>query len=48
MSKPKERVIHRDAGTGRIVTEGYAKRHPGTTTREHVPVVKPGKKRSGG
>jgi hypothetical protein len=37
MSKAKKpHYIYRDAKTGRIVTEAYAKKHPDTTVRERV------------
>jgi hypothetical protein len=32
--KPSKGGDNRDAGTGRFVTEKYAKRHPGTTIHE--------------
>ena len=32
----KKRKVYRDAGTGRFVTEHYAKRHPRTTVAETV------------
>jgi len=31
-----KRYIYRDAKSGRLVTEAYAKAHPGTTVREEV------------
>jgi hypothetical protein len=34
----KERIIHRDAVTGRIVTPEYVKKHPRTTETEHRPI----------
>ena len=34
--KGSKRKIHRDAVTGRFVTEDYAKKHPGTTVTETV------------
>ena len=30
----KKQVRHRDAGTGKYVTEQYAKKHPKTTVKE--------------
>ena len=37
MSKEvSKRKIHRDAGTGRFVTEDYAKKHPKRTVTETV------------
>lgn len=33
-TKYKTIVIYRDAITGQIVSEAYAKKHPRTTTRE--------------
>jgi hypothetical protein len=35
------KVIHRSSQTGRIVTERYAEKHPGTTERERVQVPAP-------
>lgn len=32
------KYIYRDAKTGKIVTEEYARRHPSTTVRERVEV----------
>ena len=32
--KPSKGGDNRDAGTGRFVTEKYAKKHPGTTIHE--------------
>jgi len=47
MATTKTIVIPRDAGTGRIVTERYAKSHPKTTTVEHrkAPAPAPAKKK---
>ena len=39
----KKRKVHRNAGTGRFVTEDYAKKHPKTTVSETV--EQPKKKR---
>jgi hypothetical protein len=45
MAKTKTITMPRDAKTGRIVTEDYAKKHPGTTTVEkRVVPTKSGKK----
>ena len=38
-------VMPRDARTGQIVTPGYAKSHPSTTTVEHRNVPKPAPKK---
>ncbi len=35
-----KRVVHRDAGDGKFVTERYADNHPKTTVRETVPQPK--------
>jgi hypothetical protein len=40
------KTVHRDSGSGRFVTERYAKTHPKTTETERVKVPtnpKPGK-----
>jgi len=34
MTKLQKQIRHRDAGTGKYVTEEYAKRHPKTTVKE--------------
>jgi len=39
--KPKTVTIYRDAKTGEIVTEKYAKTHPATTEKETRPAPKP-------
>jgi len=47
MAKKPTQTIHRDARTGRIVTEAETIRRPATTTTEHRPAPskpKPGKK----
>ncbi|EEY89627.1 hypothetical protein HMPREF0017_01931 [Acinetobacter lwoffii SH145] len=36
--------VSRDAGTGRFVTEGYAKKHPKTTVTETIKPSKSSKK----
>ncbi len=36
-----KKVVYRDSGTGRLVTQDYAKSHPKTTEREHVYVPAP-------
>lgn len=36
MDNGSKRYIHRDAGTGRIVSEEYARQNPLSTTRETV------------
>ncbi len=36
VSKPKPRIIYRDAGTGQIVTKEYADKHPKTTVKETI------------
>lgn len=36
-TRKKGRKIHRDAGTGRTVTEEYAKANPKTTVSETIP-----------
>ena len=41
----KTRKIHRDAGTGRFVTEDHVKKNPRTTVTETVPVKPRGKKK---
>ncbi|WP_448761203.1 hypothetical protein [Acinetobacter tandoii] len=41
MSKNK---VSRDAGTGRFVTEEYAKKHPKTTVTETIKPTKSSKK----
>ncbi|RAO75785.1 multidrug transporter [Dyella jiangningensis] len=42
MTSKKGPPNYRDAGTGQFVTEGYAKKHPGTTEKEHnKPAPKP-------
>ncbi|AZO29997.1 hypothetical protein EJ071_23115 [Mesorhizobium sp. M1B.F.Ca.ET.045.04.1.1] len=43
--KTEKETIYRDSETGRIMTEDYAKRHPGTTEKERVVVVPPKKKK---
>lgn len=45
VKKPEKKTIYRDSETGQITTEDYAKRHPKTTEKERVPVVKPKKKK---
>lgn len=42
-SKPPTRPMPIDAGTGRIVSPGYADKHPKTTVVLQVPIKKPGK-----
>lgn len=37
-AKIKTRIIYRDAETGRIVTEEYARNNPKTTVRETIKV----------
>ncbi len=44
MGKKKTRKVVRDAGTGRFVKKGEAKKRPKTTVTETVP-VKSGKKK---
>lgn len=39
----EKKVINRSAVSGRFVPERYAKAHPKTTEREHVPVKTPKK-----
>lgn len=39
----QKRVVYRDAGDGKFVTERFADKHPKTTERETVP---PPKKKS--
>lgn len=39
-STKKERVVYRDAKTGRFVTEDYAKRNAETTVKETVQTPK--------
>jgi hypothetical protein len=34
MPQKKVRITHRDAGTGRYVSENYARKHPKTTVNE--------------
>jgi hypothetical protein len=36
VSKPKPRIIYRDAETGKLVTKEYADKNPKTTTKESV------------
>ena len=36
-----KKVVYRDSGTGRLVTQQFAKAHPKTTEREHVCVPTP-------
>lgn len=44
MAKANEKQkAHRDSGTGRFVTEEYARRHPKTTQSETNPRPKRGK-----
>jgi hypothetical protein len=45
MSKRKTRKVHRDAGTGRFVTEEYARNNPGTTVTETVEIKQRKRKR---
>jgi hypothetical protein len=33
-----KKVIYRSSRTGQMVTEQFAKSHPATTERQHVPV----------
>lgn len=40
MVKQKTKVIYRDSGTGQIITEQYARKHPKTTEKERVKVGK--------
>lgn len=35
-SKPKTRIIYRDAITGQIVSKEYAEKHPKTKVREVI------------
>jgi hypothetical protein len=35
------KTVFRSAITGKFVTEKYAKKHPKTTEREHVPLSNP-------
>ena len=36
ISKPRTRVIYRDAETGQIVTKAFAKKNPKTTVKETI------------
>jgi hypothetical protein len=45
MAARKTRITHRDAGTGRYVSEDYAKKHPKTTVSE-TNKISPEKQRS--
>ena len=40
----KTRKVHRDAVTGRFVTESHVKKHPRTTVTETVEIKRPKKK----
>jgi hypothetical protein len=44
-SKPAQREVNRDAGTGKFVTEKYADKHPKTTVRETIKPTSPKKKK---
>ena len=39
MPPKKTRTTYRDAGTGRYVKKGYAKKHPKTTVSETNPII---------
>jgi hypothetical protein len=39
----KKKVVYRSSVSGRLVKESYAKAHPKTTERQHVPLGKRGK-----
>lgn len=39
-TKPKTKVIYRDAESGEFVKKKYAEQHPKTTEKEHRPVPK--------
>lgn len=48
MGKAKpNRTIFRDSGTGQLVTEKFAEKHPKTTEKErvYIPPAKPKKKK---
>ncbi len=45
MANNKKRKAHRDSGTGRFVTEEYAKKHPKTTQSEQNPSPRKRKKK---
>jgi hypothetical protein len=40
----QKKVVSRSSKTGKFVKPEYAKKHPATTVRQHVPVGKPGHK----
>lgn len=45
VKKPAKKTVYRDSEDGQFVKKKYAVDHPKTTEKEHVPVVKPKKKK---
>jgi hypothetical protein len=45
MAKQPKKVVYRSSVDGHFVTKKYAQNHPRITERQHVPIVKPKKKR---
>lgn len=45
MTKGPKKTVYRDSKDGQFTTKKYSEKHPATTEKERVPVVKPTQKK---